>query len=213
MIENGRWSVRLTDRRQVRVIGWSVVSSTYFNMNELAAWDSFYVIVGSAAGALIGLQFVVMTLINQRTDNAPPEVGQAFSTPTVLHFGVVLFVSALSRVPWESMTAGAICCGLIGVGGIVYILFVTWRIRGQNVYEPVAEDWLFQCVLPLAAYATLSVSALYATSSTRNAFLATAGAVLLLLFIGIHNAWDTVMWHVFSKPQTDEEVDGSDPKK
>lgn len=32
-------------------------------MPELAKWDSFYVIVGSAAGALIGLQFVVMTLI------------------------------------------------------------------------------------------------------------------------------------------------------
>jgi hypothetical protein len=175
-------------------------------MNELAQWDSFYVIVGSAAGALIGLQFVVMTLINQRTSNAPPEVGQAFSTPTVLHFGVVLFVSALSRVPWDSMTPGAICCGLIGVGGIVYILFVTWRIRGQNVYKPVVEDWLFHCALPLVAYLTLAVSALYATSLTRNAFLATAGASLLLLFIGIHNAWDTVMWHVFNVPKKDKEV-------
>ena len=39
-------------------------------MNELApfgsqAWESFYVIVGSSAGALTGLQFVVMTLIAQ----------------------------------------------------------------------------------------------------------------------------------------------------
>ncbi len=32
-------------------------------MPELAKWDNFYVIVGSAAGALIGLQFVVLTLI------------------------------------------------------------------------------------------------------------------------------------------------------
>jgi hypothetical protein len=173
-------------------------------MHELAEWDSFYVIVGSAAGALIGLQFVVMTLINQRPNNAPPEVGQAFSTPTVLHFGVVLFVSALSRVPWDSVIPGAICCGLIGMGGIIYILFVTWRIRRQKVYEPVLEDWLFHCLLPLTAYATLAVSALYATSSTHNAFLATAGAALLLLFIGIHNAWDTVMWHVFAKPQEEE---------
>jgi hypothetical protein len=30
-------------------------------MSELAAWDSFHVIVGSAAGGLIGLQFVVLT--------------------------------------------------------------------------------------------------------------------------------------------------------
>ena len=180
--------------------------STYTHMHELAEWDSFYVIVGSAAGALIGLQFVVMTLINQRPNTAPQEVGQAFSTPTVLHFGVVLFVSALSRVPWDSIVPGAIVCGAIGVGGILYIVFVTWRIRQQNVYDPVVEDWLFHCILPLAAYATLAVSALYLTSSTRNAFLATAGAALLLLFIGIHNAWDTVMWHVFTVPKEDKEV-------
>ena len=35
-------------------------------MSDLAEWDSFYVILGSAAGALIGLQFVAMTLIAQR---------------------------------------------------------------------------------------------------------------------------------------------------
>ena len=32
-------------------------------MAELAEWGSSYIIVGPAAGALIGLQFVVMTLI------------------------------------------------------------------------------------------------------------------------------------------------------
>jgi hypothetical protein len=43
-------------------------------MPELAAWDSFYVIVGSAAGALIGLQFVVMTLIVDRRRYPPPRL-------------------------------------------------------------------------------------------------------------------------------------------
>jgi len=33
------------------------------SMTEFAEWESFYLIVGGAAGALIGLQFVVMTLI------------------------------------------------------------------------------------------------------------------------------------------------------
>ena len=32
-------------------------------MTALAGWENFYVIVGSAAGALIGLEFVVVTLI------------------------------------------------------------------------------------------------------------------------------------------------------
>ena len=33
------------------------------DMTALSGWENFYVIVGSSAGALIGLQFVVMTLI------------------------------------------------------------------------------------------------------------------------------------------------------
>jgi hypothetical protein len=32
-------------------------------MTALSEWENFYVIVGSSAGALIGLQFVVITLI------------------------------------------------------------------------------------------------------------------------------------------------------
>ena len=43
-------------------------------------WESFYVIVGAAAGALIGLQFVVMTLIAERPHLAAPEAGAAFVT-------------------------------------------------------------------------------------------------------------------------------------
>jgi hypothetical protein len=30
---------------------------------HLSAWESFYIIVGSSAGALTGLQFVVMALV------------------------------------------------------------------------------------------------------------------------------------------------------
>jgi len=47
-------------------------------MSELAGWDSFYVIVGSAAGALIGLQFVVVTLIADRPHLRVAEAGAAF---------------------------------------------------------------------------------------------------------------------------------------
>jgi len=68
-------------------------------MSELAQWSSFYVIVGSSAGALIGLQFVVLTLVAQRPSLRAPEAGAAFATPSVVHFGVVLLLAAGSLVP------------------------------------------------------------------------------------------------------------------
>src|ERR1700733_5248265 len=165
-------------------------------MPELAKWDNFYVIVGSAAGALIGLQFVVLTLIADRPMTGSAEAGAAFGSPTVVHFGVVLFLSALLHVPWQTITVVAILWGLLGFCGVVYELMRIRRMRKQAAYEPVFEDWLFHVVLTLAAYATLSLSAIAAPSHTREALFAVGGAALLLLFIGIHNAWDGVSYHV-----------------
>src|SRR5579862_5520437 len=65
-------------------------------MTELAAWVNFYVIVGSSAGALIGLQFVVITLFtNMPIGENTAEGSSAYATPTVIHFGAVLLLSAV----------------------------------------------------------------------------------------------------------------------
>jgi hypothetical protein len=67
----------------------------------------------------------------------------------------------------------------------------------QSVYKPEFEDWLFHVVLPLAAYALLALSPFAALSHTREALFGVGAAGLLLLFVGIDNAWDSVAYHVF----------------
>ena len=166
-------------------------------MHDLADWDSFYVITGAAAGALIGLQFVVLTLIAQRPGVAAPEAGNAFSTPTIIHFGTALLLSAMLRAPWHDILAPAILWGLTGLAGFIYVLVTIARMRRQTAYRPQLEDWLCHALLPALAYAALAVSAVAAPIATREALFAVGGAALLLLFIGIHNAWDSVSWHVF----------------
>jgi hypothetical protein len=165
-------------------------------MSELAAWESFYVIVGSAAGALIGLQFVVMTLIAERPPLRAAEAGAAFATPTIVHFGAVFFLSALSRAPWQSITPAAVLWGIAGLSGTAYAIVVARRMRAQSAYQPEFEDWLFHVLLPFAAYAVLALSAFAAPSHTRESLFGVGAAALLLLFVGIHNAWDAVAYHV-----------------
>jgi len=167
-------------------------------MTALDGWENFYVIVGSSAGALIGLQFVVMTLIAEiPTAGSDAQAGEAFGTPNVVHFGVVLLLSAIFSAPWYSLAIVAVLWGLIGLGGVVYAAVVARRMRRQTIYKAVFEDWLFHVLLPLAAYAMLAVSACVADSQMRPALFTVGAAVLLFLFIGIHNAWDTVTYHVF----------------
>jgi hypothetical protein len=173
-------------------------------MPELDHWDSFYVIVGSSAGALIGLQFVVMTLVAERPPPRAREAGAAFGTPTVIHFSAALLLSALLRVPWPTTTLAAVPCLLVGLAGTAYQLRVIWRMKIQTAYAPDFEDWLCHALLPLAAYAGLALSGYVALSDTRAALFGVGGAALLLLFVGIHNAWDAVAYHVYASGRNRE---------
>jgi hypothetical protein len=166
-------------------------------MSTLEGWENFYVIVGSSAGALIGLQFVVMTLIAERPALRVAEAGAAFSTPSVVHFGVVLLLSAIISAPWNEIAIPAALWGLVGLCGIAYTVVVIRRIRVQTIYRPVFEDWLFHVLLPITAYAMLAGSACAAGWHRRPALFVVGAATLILLFIGIHNAWDAVTYHVF----------------
>jgi hypothetical protein len=167
-------------------------------MTVIEGWENFYVIVGSSAGALIGLQFVVITLIAERPiPRSAAQTGGAFATPSVVHFGVVLLLSAIVSAPWDEITIVAVLWGLLGVGGIVYIVIVSRRMRNQTAYRPVFEDWLFHALLPFTAYTALAVSAYAALYSVRPALYLVGAAALVLLLIGIHNAWDAITYQVF----------------
>src|SRR6266571_2321116 len=112
-------------------------------MPAFAGWENFYVIVGSSAGALIGLQFVVITLIAERPALRGAEASAAFATPSVVHFGVVLLLSAIVSAPWNEIATVGVFWGLMGFCGIVYAVVVILRMRAQTIYQPVFEDWLF----------------------------------------------------------------------
>jgi hypothetical protein len=187
-------------------------------MPELAKWDSFYVIVGSAAGALIGLQFVVMTLIAERPVLRAGEAGAAFGTPTIVHFSAVLLLSALLRAPWQTIAPVAVLCGAIGIGGVAYTVVVLRHVRRQTVYQPDFEDWVYFVLLPFVAYVILAVSAYAMRPYAIEALFGVGGAALLLLFTSIHNAWDSVAYHVFvqraaspGEPRRDETARNEKP--
>src|SRR5690349_12281037 len=117
-------------------------------MTLLAGWENFYVIAGSSAGALIGLQFVVMTLIDNRpVARGEAQAGDTFTTPSVVHFGVVLLLSAVGSAPWNGVVAIAVLWGLVGLGGVAYVVLVARRMRSQTAYQAVFEDWLFHVLL------------------------------------------------------------------
>ncbi|GAC1648079.1 MAG: hypothetical protein NVS9B15_06720 [Acidobacteriaceae bacterium] len=171
---------------------------------RLSAWQNFYVIVGSAGAALIGIRFVVITLIAYTRESPPEDTVGAFGTPTVVHLSGALLVAAIMSAPWGSLWGVSVALGLCGVGGIGYSAIVVQRARRQTGYQPVGEDWLWYAILPCAVYAVLAVSAVLLHQSPRAMFWIAACA-LGLLFLGIHNAWDTVTHLVVTGAAADKE--------
>jgi len=155
-------------------------------------WENFYVIVGSSAAALTGLQFVVIALIAESSAKTGGRAIAAFGTPTVVHFCAALLASAIVSAPWRGLANPAFLIGALGAAGVVYAIVVTKRAHDQTVYKPVLEDWLWHSILPFCAYGVMTVAAFVLRYHPERALFLVGGAVLLLLFIGIHNAWDTV---------------------
>ena len=162
----------------------------------LSQWESFYVIVGSSAGGLTGLWFVVITLVGDSNIPRTPEQTNAFGTPNVVHFAAVLVLSAILSAPWHSLRDPAHLIGLMAVLGVLYVLIVFRRMLRQHTYKPVLEDWFFHLVLPLLAYASLFLGAAGMAHEQDWALFLVGAIALLQLCIGIHNAWDTVVYVV-----------------
>jgi hypothetical protein len=181
-------------------------------VSTVIAWQSFYIIIGSAAGALTGLTFVVVTLMQRRQAQGVGSVVAAYTTPTIVHLGAALLVCAVLSAPWPALALAAVLLGLTGLAGTVYVGVVVRRIRRVGTtYEPVIEDWVWRGILPLVAYVALLIAApVLLLGSATLALFGVGAALVLLLLIGIHNAWDEVTFIAVELPQRS---DGSQPQR
>src|SRR3982751_765881 len=162
----------------------------------VSGWDTFYVIIGSSAAALTGLMFVVITLTaeirfeaNERNNGV-----DAFASPTVVHFCMALLLAAVLTSPRHTATTLGVSLTLVALLGLGYMVPVLLRMRRVKAYTPVAEDWIWHVVLPLLAYFTLVASGIFIWRGRYNSLYCVGASSLLLLYIGIHNAWDTATW-------------------
>jgi len=179
--------------------GGSIVQEAAVSL--LTTWQNFYVIIGSSAAALTGLMFVVITLIAGAQVRGSSGSIAAFGTPTVVHFCAALLVAAILSAPWPALWNAGLLLGLCGFGGVTYVVIVLRRARRQTDYQLVLEDWLWYTAFPLVSYTALVVAAMVLPGNAAPTLFVIGAATVLLLFIGIHNAWDTVTYVVIERSQ------------
>jgi hypothetical protein len=166
----------------------------------LAGWDNFYVIVGSAAGGLTGLTFVVIALVRDASRVNPVGL-RAFVSPTMVHFGGVLALAAYLSMPHQhlaTLSGGFVAGGLAGVAyGVRTAVLLQRSLTGG--YTPVREDWVWNVILPSLCYAGIACVGVLIWHRPEQSLFAVAAFALLLLFIGIRNAWDIAVWMTTQK--------------
>jgi hypothetical protein len=178
----------------------------------LNQWETFYVIVGSSAAALTGLQFVVIALSAGTSQIGGEAELNAFATPTVVHFCAILTISALLSTPGQTATSLGLCLSIAGLLGLAYALLIAYRTRRTTGYKPVFEDWLWHVGLPLVVYLCLLIAGITMRRHPTPSLYVIAATALMLLFIGIHNAWDAAVYISLKKtPQTREPAEKGNP--
>jgi len=172
-------------------------------LSHLARWANFYVIVGSSAGALTGLQFVVMALIAQSGGATNRREIRAFGTPTVIHFCAALLIAVVMNMPWLAVSHLAACLATLAGIGTIYSLTVILHARKPAGYQPDAKDWFWYAGVPLLAYVLLGVVTILAWSLAEWSLFVIAALSVMFLFLGIRNSWDTVTYVALQRAERD----------
>ncbi|MGH9618976.1 MAG: hypothetical protein ACRD45_04575 [Bryobacteraceae bacterium] len=106
------------------------------------------------------------------------------------------------NVPWHSVFAFRFFIAGVGVAGVCYASTRIWHAI-KAAYKPDAGDWFWYIALPLLGYAALLAAGILFRRHPLASLDAIAAITLILLFDGIHNAWDTVTYIALRRRSTE----------
>lgn len=155
-------------------------------------WENFFYLIGSAAGALIGIMFIVITLTAGHEPRRVSRGAPVYVTPIVFHFAVVLVVSLTSEVPGLTVPVVAVLLGASAIAGLAYSTATAIRLCGKGWEDPIPgwSDKCFYGFLPTTIYVALLGATGAVWIAERKAPFIIGAIMLGLLLLGIRNAWD-----------------------
>jgi hypothetical protein len=158
------------------------------------AWEDYYLLVGSAAAALIGLLFVVMSLLAGRERSTIEAGARFYMTPIVFDLGSIVVLSGAAMAPLLPSVLGWMIIAT-GFVSLVIDLKISFGI-GQLVVasENRTFDTIWYGVVPAAISAVMIGAGVGLVLHDAWAVLAIAAVLMALLLVCIHNAWDLVTY-------------------
>jgi hypothetical protein len=160
---------------------------------QLEQWHGFFLLCGTAGGILAGILFVVISLAPTISASDHATSVRACISPNAVHFAAVLVVA-------NSLMAHAVPQALIGwllCTGAALTLLYLWSVRGRQPWHVggiSVPDAIWYLALPYAAYTLALAGGTGILRDDERALPLIAAVLILLLVIGIRNAWDLAVW-------------------
>ena len=165
-------------------------------------WHDFYILVGSAAGALIGLLFIVVTLTAGSADRERALRGSSlYMTPAVVQFTAALLISAIAAAPISPITVRLLLL-VLGLATSLYAAINVVRMFGAEDFKPTHwSDPIWYAIAPLMGYLALVAADVIGWLWPTDWPLAVGVMAVVFLLCGIRNAWDLVTWIAPGRPE------------
>jgi hypothetical protein len=142
----------------------------------------------------MGLMFVVVS-VGQRVVGTPeglPAI-RAFFTPIVAFFATGIVLAMLMLMPYTSAQALGVLLVILGIAGLAYMV-ATGAHAAWRRSDLALDDWVWYVALPFLSYLAICGCGIALWNKAGAAFYVVGAAAILLLSIGIRNAWDLVVY-------------------
>jgi hypothetical protein len=163
-------------------------------------WHDLFTLAGGASGTLVGLLFVAATVGSGIFTRDRQAAFRAFVSSSVVHFACVLAAGLIGMVPTQSWLSGGLLVGGVGLFGLGYGALVMHSMRRHGIITKIGwDDRLLYGVVPVCGHLAIVASAVLLLLKNQAGFEVLTGAMVVLLFVGIRNAWDITAWSVLAR--------------
>ena len=156
-------------------------------------WGEFYLLAGSAAAVLIGLIFVVISLMQDRSRSSVLSGSRLYMGPIVLGVSFVLVLSAAALMPGIERGQFAAIAAVVALWGLARGVMSAVGIARLKDEVHWTDLW-FYGVLPSVIYLGLGAVAFAICWELPWAKAGLSVAINAILLVAIRNEWDLITW-------------------
>lgn len=166
-------------------------------------WGEFYLLVGSAAAVLIGLIFVVISLMQDRSRSTVLTGSRLYMGPIVLGVSFVLVLSAAALAPGIDNRQFAAVTAVVALWGLARAIMSSIGIA--RLKEVHWTDFWFYGAAPTGIYLALAAIAAAFWQDCECSRVGVAVVITAMLLLAIRNEWDLITW-IAPRSSQDEEL-------